>query len=433
MKILQYNIIMVMLLLLSAQKASSQTIFFSNLNNQIYSLNISTCATTLVTNAQVFNDMAVGSGTTYYTIFANTIFSVNAATGVSTPIATVNSIITGMEVGSNGTIYVLGFNLFAINPSTGVVTDLGALPNGWFCTGDLVFVNGQFYATVDPNLLINVNITNPSLSTVVNSNLPGASLVAGAGVNNPNCPKMYWLDLPFSGSSIIWEYDINTQTWTQKCPAFNFQAGGAGTPSGYSFAYNCNNCTTDAGSINNTPLNICVNNPILIPFDNNAVLDADDLSQFILFTNPANPMGSILATSNTPTFPYNTAYVTGQTYYIAAIAGNNLNGNVNPSDPCFDISNIVPITWRPKPAVVFTSPVSQLCTAQCATLSAAFSGTPPFSLNYSVELSGNSLGNTIQTFTNNTGAITICAPASTPSGTIFLQATTLTDLFCTCE
>lgn len=99
MKILQYNIIMVMLLLLSAQKASSQTIFFSNLNNQIYSLNISTCATTLVTNAQVFNDMAVGSGTTYYTIFANTIFSVNASTGVSTPIATVNSIITGMEVG----------------------------------------------------------------------------------------------------------------------------------------------------------------------------------------------------------------------------------------------------------------------------------------------------------------------------------------------
>jgi hypothetical protein len=414
-----------------------QTIFFSNLSGQIYSLNISTCATSFVTSATAYNDMAVGTGTTYYGLFGNNVYSINASTGTSTLIATVsNPIVTGLEVGPTGTIYVLGSNLFAINPSTGVVTTVGSLPNGWVSAGDMVYLDGQFYATVyqpsGPDLLINVNINNPALSTVVNSSLPGF-LVAGAGVNNPNCPKMYWFE--FLGmSSLIWEYDVNSQTWTQVCPGFSFPVGGAGTPSGYSFAINCSVCTTDAGSIDPGPLPFCVADPAVIPFNNDATLDANDLLQFILFSNPANPTGSLLATSNTPSFAYNAAAFTpGQTYYAATIAGNNVSGNVDLSDPCFDISNAVPVVWHPKPAVSFSGPSGPFCAGECITLGVNFSGTPPFLLDATVNFSGTPLSNITQTFNSSTGNVTVCLPATLPNGAISVQATALTDAFCTCN
>ncbi len=433
---LQRTATVLLVLMFTLPSLYGQIIYFSNLSGQIYSLNISTCATSFVSSAAAYNDMAVGTGTTYYGLFGNEVYSINASTGTSTFIASVGDpIVTGLEVGPTGTIYVLGTNLFAVNPSTGVVTTLGALPNGWVSVGDMVFLDGQFYATVyqpsGPDLLINVNITNPALSTVVNSSLPGF-LVAGAGVNNPNCPKMYWFDFT-GGNSNIWEYDVNTQTWTQKCPGFPFPAGGAGTPSGYSFPFNCGVCTTDAGSINSTPLTFCLNNPAVVPFNNNAVLDSDDLLQYILFSNLANPTGSILATNNTGTFNYNAAYVPGQTYYVATIAGNNVSGNVDLSDPCFDISNLVPVVWRPKPSVVFSAPPGPFCAGACITLSANFTGTPPFSLDATAFFAGNPLNTISQTFNTNTGTVTVCPPASLPNGALSVQATSLTDAFCVCD
>lgn len=423
-------------LLFTLPSLYGQIIYFSNLNGQIYSLNISTCATSFVTSASAYNDMAVGTGTTYYGLFGNEVYSINASTGTSTFIASVGDpIVTGLEVGPTGTIYVLGANLFAVNPTTGVVTTVGSLPNGWVSAGDMVYLGGQFYATVyqpaGPDLLINVNINNPALSTVVNSNLPGF-LVAGAGVNNPNCPKMYWFDFT-GGNSNIWEYDVNNQTWTQVCPGFPFPAGGAGTPSGYSFPFNCSVCTTNAGSIDPDPLQFCVANPAAIPFNNDATLDGDDLLQFILCSNPANPTGSVLATSNTPSFAYNAAYTPGQTYYVAAIAGNNVSGNVDLSDPCFDISNVVPIVWRPKPAVSFSGPAGPFCAGECVTLGVNFTGTGPFSLEATVLFSGTPLNNIAQTFNSSPASVTVCVPPALPNGTISVQATTLTDAFCTCN
>ncbi len=436
---LRYCVAFISTILFALPAANSQIIYYSIVdvnNGQIYALDISTCTTSFVTNAEAYNDMAVGSGSTYYGLVGNSVYSINSDDGVSTFIANVSGLVTGLEVGPTGTIYVLGFNLYAVDPVTAGVTNLGPLPNSWLCVGDLVYLNGQFYATVQqpsgPDLLISVNIANPSLSTVVSSNLPGANLVAGAGVNDATCPKMYWFDLT-GGNSIIWEYDVNTQTWTQKCSGTTLTAGGAGTPAGYSFSYSCGTCITDAGSLLPSPLEACVNTAITVPFNNNAVLDGNDLLRYILFSNLANPTGSLLAVSTTATIPYNPSYVPGQTYYVATMAGDNLNGNVNLSDPCFDISNLVAVTWRPRPTIMFTSPVSQLCSGQCETLTTSFTGTPPFTLTAEATYAGSGLGSFTQTFSTTTGAVSICVPQSPPSGSILVQATALTDAFCTCN
>jgi hypothetical protein len=67
-------------------------------------------------------------------------------------------------------------------------------------------------------------------------------------------------------------------------------------------------------------------------------LDANDILRYIIFTNLADTTGSIIATSTTPTFPFNPAIMqTGVIYYLAALAGNGVNGNVDISDPCLDV------------------------------------------------------------------------------------------------
>jgi hypothetical protein len=116
-------------------------------------------------------------------------------------------------------------------------------------------------------------------------------------------------------------------------------------------------------------------------------------------------------------------------YYLATIAGDNLNGNVDLADPCLDISNTAAqVTWRPLPAVAFSVNNPAICAGECRTVMATFTGTPPFSLTYNTPF-----GAFTQTFGGNTGTFQVCAPAGTPPGTLTVQATSLTDAWCLCQ
>ena len=158
------------------------------------------------------------------------------------------------------------------------------------------------------------------------------------------------------------------------------------------------------------------------------MLDNDDLLQFILFSDPADTLGSILATSNTPTFTFNSVTMqTGVTYYVAAIAGNNVGGNVDINDPCFDISNVTELIWHPLPEVELQTDNSDVCAGNCRTLTAMLTGTPPFVLTVS-----SPAGTTTVTIQNNTDTFQICPPPGTPPGSFTVQATALTDAYCTC-
>ena len=190
----------------------------------------------------------------------------------------------------------------------------------------------------------------------------------------------------------------------------------------------CLGCPTDAGTMLEQTLHACINVPATLTHNADEVLDNDDLLQFILFSDPSDTLGSIIVTSNTPAFIFNPATMqTGVTYYVAAIAGNNVGGNVDLNDPCFDISNAAQLIWHPLPEVELQTDNSDVCPGGCRTLTATLTGTPPFTLTVT-----SPAGTTTLTIQDNTGTFEICPPIGTPPGSFTVQATALTDAYCAC-
>jgi hypothetical protein len=212
----------------------------------------------------------------------------------------------------------------------------------------------------------------------------------------------------------------------------------AGTPApqnqavGLTEANICNGppcCSTDAGTMLAQTISVCANQQATFTHNGDEVLDGNDLLQFILFSNLNDTLGSIIAISNTPTFTFNPATMQADvTYYVAAIAGNNVGGNVDLNDPCLDISNAAQLIWRPLPEVTFSANTNDICAGRCQTITATFTGTAPFTLTYTTP--GN--GPITQTFSSNTGSFQVCVPANAPVGGFTVQATALTDNFCAC-
>ena len=182
--------------------------------------------------------------------------------------------------------------------------------------------------------------------------------------------------------------------------------------------------------MNNPAFNICVPGTVTVPYNNNAVLGSGDILRYILFSNLSDTVGSIIVQSSSATIPFNSSSMqTGVPYYLATIAGDNLNGNVDLSDPCLDISNVAAqVIWRPRPTVSFSTGNTNLCAGDCRTVTATFTGTPPFNLTYTTPA-----GTVTQVFTVNTGSFQVCAPAGAAAGVLGVQATNLTDAWCTCQ
>ncbi|MDX2135432.1 MAG: hypothetical protein SFV52_11610 [Saprospiraceae bacterium] len=188
-------------------------------------------------------------------------------------------------------------------------------------------------------------------------------------------------------------------------------------------------CLTDAGTLLGQVLLVCPNETATFTHLGDEVLDANDLLQFILFSNPADTLGSIVATINTPAFTYIPATMqTGVTYYVAAIAGNSEGGNVDLDDPCLDISGAAQLTWRPLPAVQLSLSEPDLCPGECTLVNAVLTGTPPYVLTVSIP----GLGDQVYNFTGNTGGFVVCVPAGASPGAWAVEAIALQDLFCSC-
>lgn len=429
--------ILLFLFLSSVGNLRAQTIYFNDIQGNIYSFNIQTCASVQISNGPAFNDMAVGANGLLYGLVSADVYEIDPVAGTSILVGSVppnNFVTTGLEYGQDGLVYIIGTEVWALNPATGTIVNNGALPNSWFSIGDLVYYNGQYYATVyelntgSNDQLVIIDLANPANSTSVGP-LPNSFLVAGASVFNTSCPKMYWFEtISLVDPSVLWEYDINTQTWTTICPNFNFTVGGADTPNDYSFAIPCA-CVTDAGTPASGTLNTCVGSPATSGGNLNVVLDNDDVLQYILFTDPNDTLGSIIMTGNTLFFDYNPAIISPNVvYYIAAIAGNNLNGQVDQNDPCLSISNAMMTVWRPLPTLSWQSNIPNACSGDCIPLSLTLGGTPPFTLSYNNPFSGTGT----QTFFSNQESWTVCIPPGSPVGSFQLEAISLSDAWCTC-
>lgn len=198
----------------------------------------------------------------------------------------------------------------------------------------------------------------------------------------------------------------------------------------FSIFFCCAPCLVDAGVIQNDPLNLCPGQQATVPSAEFTFLPAGNILQYILFSDPTDTLGSILATSNTPSFSFNPSTMhENTTYYIASIAGENLNGNVDPNGFCLDFSNAIEVIWWAKPTVSFSVANPGVCPGECTTVTANFTGTPPFNLTYKTNLGSPVTAD----FLDNMGTFEICIPHTASPGNLNLQATALTDSHCTCN
>lgn len=146
---------------------------------------------------------------------------------------------------------------------------------------------------------------------------------------------------------------------------------------------NCN-CTTDAGTMNLTPIEVCVGQTATAIHNNNFVNDGNDILRFILHTNPALPVGTILAWSATPSFTFGAGMTAGTTYYISAIAGNNDgSGNVDLNDLCVNVAQGTPVVFFPLPTADLGIG-DTICLGNQAIIPVTLTGVPPFSLSWSL-------------------------------------------------
>jgi len=335
------------------------------------------------------------------------------------------------QLAPNGLVYLAGLNgLGTLDPATNTVTYLGNWPSSFNSVVDLYYVNGILYGTAldIPNgnpILVQIDVNNPSQSTVVG---PLFVTNGAEGGTWNGALGLFYIDLSFD----IYFYDPITGNSTLICdiPPGVALIGLSFPPAGLP-EYDCLvTCTTDAGTIPQAgPYNTCTNATLTFPAATGTVLDANDLLRYILFTNPSDTAGSIVATSATPSFTFAPPLQTGVTYYIAAMAGNGVSGNVDLNDPCLDFSNALQVVWRPLPTVTFSAANPNVCAGACTTVTATFTGTAPFTLTYTSPATGT----VTQTFPGNTGTFQVCTLPGSPSGSLVVQATNLVDGWCTCQ
>ena len=345
----------------------------------------------------------------------------------------------------NGNVYIGGYTIvgaqliwriFEYNPINNTSVILGeTTPNPGIALLEIFFWNGQLHAVIlNSNVspaqpqLVTVGLGNPMTFTLVNV-LPGIYCSTPiAAIPSGPFAGIYGglLGNPCSGTA-LYNYDYNNNTSTFQCDVLpgGYPYGLSAVPAG--FPGNGCQCNTNAGVITGAATQLCGQESLSFSVSGGN-LDPNDLREFVLFTNPADIVGSIVATSNTPVFGFAPPLQTGITNYFAAVAGNNLNGNVDLNDPCLNFSNTFTVVWNPLPTVSFTVGDPNLCSGECRIIELVFSGSPPFELSYH-----NGTSTSTQSFSGLNGSIEICVPANTPPGVLNIQALALTDFWCICN
>ncbi len=141
-------------------------------------------------------------------------------------------------------------------------------------------------------------------------------------------------------------------------------------------------CTTQAGNFGQTPLVLCVGDAAAAPAATGSVLDGNDTLLYYLATMPSPPTWTVLGISPTPNFAYNSGIMApGITYYIVALAGDVLGGNVDLNDPCLSFATGPTVVWRVPPTAVLSG-TGNICPGGSADLQVQFTGTGPFDFIY---------------------------------------------------
>jgi hypothetical protein len=410
---------------------SAQSYYGLSTTGELYVFDPSTCTScslgvlngidpvNLFTNGDIFvmpnGNILVTQGTQLLVYDPPSLTPVFSSTGI---------VYSGTAAGPGNLIYMVGGNtsppsLYTFNPATNAITLIGAFPSNVSSLSDLFYFNNQLYAVGFLTVLL-VNTTNPALSTPTGNFFNTDFAIADEGF--------------FIGLGLLNQYNPTTGNSTTICavtPVSNFISLQQMPPSAPPVSCGCN---TNAGTLSSAAINLCVPSSLTVPYNNDAVLDANDILQYVVFTNPVNPASSIISSNNTGIFTYNAALFTpGVNYFVATVAGNNQGGAVDLTDLCLDFSNIVPVVWRPTPTVTFTLTNPGACNNVCADFTATFTGIAPFELSGEILQGATVIDNFTTTINSSPALFQYCPPAGNPTGSFLVRATSLTDAFCTCN
>ncbi len=273
----------------------------------------------------------------------------------------------------------------------------------------LISPTDTFYLDVSPTLSANY-----SLSTVNGTICPGSfNGGGGAAVSVLRHPDI--IDFQQSCDFATMTYSLNFRITNGADTAKTFTVTGTpgvlvsdtffmsnpipfGTP--YSFLINnpigCDtlftglvqcSCTTAAGTLDLAKMDACIGMAAFPKHNGDQSLDPDDAPLgFIMFSDPADPEGSILAVGDLIfgfAFDQN-SMMPEVTYFISAIAGNSgAGGQIDPTDPCFSVSPPVEIVWHELPTATISG-MAEICANEMATVQIAFTGTGPWNFIYKI-------------------------------------------------
>jgi CHU_C Type IX secretion signal domain len=159
-------------------------------------------------------------------------------------------------------------------------------------------------------------------------------------------------------------------------------------------------CRTEAGRFDQTPLNLCNNQPASLPLPTGRFLQRNDTIIYVLATQPVFTAANVVSRANRPVFNFDPATMTpDRPYYIFAIAGDRSVGpSINLTDTCLSRSNAVEVRWR-RPLTASISGNDTICAGDAALLRLRLSGGGP----YSIVLSAN--GTALPAFSSTTDTL----------------------------
>ncbi|MBK8490538.1 MAG: gliding motility-associated C-terminal domain-containing protein [Saprospirales bacterium] len=129
-------------------------------------------------------------------------------------------------------------------------------------------------------------------------------------------------------------------------------------------------CFTDAGQMNVAPVQVCADESVIVDPTVGAALDPEDILLYVLHNGSGDMLGSEVYAYNTvPEFSLIAPMQTGVTYYISAIAGNDLDsdGVIDSNDPCVSVAPGTPVMFTALPQASFSGDAT-VCEGQTANL-----------------------------------------------------------------
>ena len=112
------------------------------------------------------------------------------------------------------------------------------------------------------------------------------------------------------------------------------------------------NCSTDAGTMDATPLSLCETDTAFATHNADETFDANDNILYVLHTSAGGTIGTVLDTNTVaPNFGFSNPPLSyGTTYYISAVVGDSLGIYVDAADPCFSVAIGTPVVWNEMPS-----------------------------------------------------------------------------------